>query len=69
MNTDSAIRAVVTFPLLDADDRQWLESIRAKHDPEAKRIAAHFTLVFPAVMPGRATEAHLTRVEIGRAHV
>jgi 2'-5' RNA ligase len=62
MNTDSAIRAVVTFPLLDADDRQWIESIRAKHDPEAKRIAAHFTLVFPAVMPARATEAHLTRV-------
>ena len=62
MNTDSAIRAVVTFPLLDPDDRQWIESIRAKHDPEAKRIAAHFTLVFPAVMPGRATEAHLTRV-------
>jgi 2'-5' RNA ligase len=62
MNTDSAIRAVVTFPLLDADDRQWIESIRAKHDPEAKRIAAHFTLVFPAVMPGRVTEAHLTRV-------
>ena len=62
MNTDSAVRAVVTFPLLDADDRQWIESIRAKHDPEAKRIAAHFTLVFPAVMPARATEAHLTRV-------
>ena len=62
MDTDSAVRAVVAFPLLDADDRQWIESIRAKHDPEAKRIAAHFTLVFPAVMSARATEAHLTRV-------
>jgi 2'-5' RNA ligase len=62
MDTDSAVRAVVAFPLLDADDRQWIESIRAKHDPEAKRIAAHFTLVFPAVLPLRATEAHLTRV-------
>ena len=53
MDTDSAVRAVVAFPLLDADDRQWIESIRAKHDPEAKRIAAHFTLVFPAVLPLR----------------
>lgn len=62
MDIDSAVRAVVAFPLLDADDRQWIESIRAKHDPEAKRIAAHFTLVFPAVMSARATEAHLSRV-------
>ena len=62
MDTDSAVRAVVAFPLLDADDRQWIESIRAKHDPEAKRIAAHFTLLFPAVMSARATEAHMTRV-------
>ena len=62
MDTDSAVRAVVAFPLLDAEDRQWIESIRAKHDPEAKRIAAHFTLLFPAVMSARATEAHMTRV-------
>ena len=62
MDTDSAVRAVVAFPLLDADDRQWIESIRAKHDPEAKRIAAHFTLVFPAVISARATAAHMTRV-------
>jgi len=62
MDTDSAVRAVVAFPLLDAVDRQWIESIRAKHDSEAKRIAAHFTLVFPAVMPLRATEAHVARV-------
>lgn len=62
MDTDSAVRAVLAFPLLDANDRQWIESIRAKHDPEAKRIGAHFTLVFPAVLPLRATEAHITRV-------
>lgn len=62
MATDSAVRAVVAFPLLDPDDRQWIESIRAKHDPEAKRIAAHFTLVFPTVLPLRATEAHVERV-------
>lgn len=62
MDTDSAVRAVVAFPVLGADDRQWIESIRAKHDPEAKRIAAHFTLVFPAIVPLRATEAHIIRV-------
>ena len=62
MDTDSAVRAVVAFPVLAAEDRQWIESIRAKHDPEAKRIAAHFTLVFPAIVPLRATEAHIIRV-------
>jgi hypothetical protein len=62
MDTDSAVRAVVAFPMLEKDDRQWIESIRARHDPEAKRIAAHFTLVFPSVLPLRATETHLTRV-------
>jgi 2'-5' RNA ligase len=66
MDTDSAaVRAVVAFPVLEADDRQWIESIRAKHDPEAKRIAAHFTLVFPAIVPLRAIDAHIARV----AHV
>jgi 2'-5' RNA ligase len=62
MDTDTAVRAVVAFPLLGADDRQWIESIRAKHDPEARRIAAHFTLVFPAVLSLRAIEAHAGRV-------
>ena len=62
MDTDSAVRAVVAFPLFEADDRNWIESIRAKHDPEAKRIPAHFTLVFPAILPLRVTEAHVTRV-------
>jgi hypothetical protein len=50
MNTDGTVRAVVAFPTFEAADRQWIESIRAKHDPEAKRIAAHFTLIFPAIL-------------------
>lgn len=62
MSPDSALRAVVAFPMFEVVDRQWIESIRAKHDPEAKRIAAHFTLVFPAILPLRDTEAHITRV-------
>lgn len=39
--------AVVAYPRLSDDDRRWLESLRARYDPLASRIAAHFTLVFP----------------------
>lgn len=62
MENESAVRAVVAFPLLEPDDRQWIDSIRAKHDPEAKNIAAHFTLVFPAVLTMRTIEPHVARV-------
>jgi len=39
--------AVVAYPDLDEEDRQWIEAYRQAHDPQATRIAAHFTLVFP----------------------
>jgi 2'-5' RNA ligase len=39
--------AVVAYPRLDDEDRQWVESIRARFDPQVARLAAHFTLVFP----------------------
>src|SRR5919198_6478893 len=39
--------AVVAYPGLSDDDRHWIESVRARYDPLASRIAAHFTLVFP----------------------
>ena len=39
--------AIVAYPSLDEIDRQWIESFRAKHDPQASRIGVHFTLVFP----------------------
>jgi 2'-5' RNA ligase len=39
--------AIVAYPRLDEDDRQRIESFRARHDPQASRIALHFTLVFP----------------------
>jgi 2'-5' RNA ligase len=29
--------------------QEWIEAIRSAHDPQAPRIAAHFTLVFPVV--------------------
>jgi 2'-5' RNA ligase len=40
--------AVVAYPEVDDSERQWLEGVRAAHDPQARLIAAHFTLVFPA---------------------
>jgi 2'-5' RNA ligase len=39
--------AIVAYPTLADRDRVWIESIRQAHDPQAARIAAHFTLVFP----------------------
>lgn len=39
--------AIVAYPNLDEEDRRWIETIRAKHVPQAARIEAHFTLVFP----------------------
>ncbi len=45
--------AVVSYLTLDVADRKWVESIRANHDPQAAKLAAHFTLVFPTdVAPG-----------------
>lgn len=43
--------AVVAFPVLEENDRQWIESIRATHDPQGARIGVHFTLVFPVEFP------------------
>ena len=40
--------AVVAYPTLTASDRDWIESVRARHDPQADLIAAHVTLGFPA---------------------
>ena len=65
MDTDNAIRAVVAFPLLDADDRQWIESIRANHvGGEGMR---YIHPLFPAVSRSAKTESHLTSVGTHRA--
>lgn len=49
------VLAVVSYPLLEEDDRRWIEAIRARHDPQAARLGVHFTLVFPAqVLPAEA---------------
>jgi len=42
--------AVVAYPNLAASDRDWMEAVRAEHDPQAARLGAHFTLVFPTAV-------------------
>ena len=42
--------AVVGYPQVTEADRAWIESVRSRHDPQASRIGAHFTLVFPAAL-------------------
>ena len=39
--------AVVAFPVLADADGRFIEELRRAHDPNAARIAAHVTLVFP----------------------
>jgi 2'-5' RNA ligase len=39
--------AIVAYPRLTEEDRQSIESFRQRYDPQASRIALHFTLVFP----------------------
>jgi 2'-5' RNA ligase len=62
MDADSALCAIVAFPSIEPMERQWIESIRAKHDPQAERIRAHFTLIFPTMVSKRILEAHVGRV-------
>lgn len=39
--------AVVGYPVLSEADHRWIESVRQRHDPQAGRIRAHVTMVFP----------------------
>ena len=39
-------------------DRQWIDAIRARHDPQHGRVEPHFTLVFPVQ---DATEAAIAQ--------
>ena len=41
--------AVVAYPKLDESDRVRIEAFRTQHDPQATRLAMHFTFVFPVV--------------------
>ena len=51
--------AVVAYPKLEEADRLWIETIRARHDPQAALIPAHFTLMFPAPVDLEVVKAEL----------
>ena len=49
----------VICPLdISPGDRQWIDAIRARHDPQYRRVEPHFTLVFPVQ---GVTEAVISR--------
>lgn len=54
--------AVVAYPTVAARDREWLEAIRSRHDPQAPRIRAHFTVIFPIEVPREPLIAHARTV-------
>jgi 2'-5' RNA ligase len=54
--------AIVSYPILAVPDRRWIESIRANHDPQAARLAAHFTLVFPADVASGEVAAEIAAI-------
>jgi len=54
--------AVVAYPNLAASDRDWMEAVRAEHDPQAARLGAHFTLVFPTAVAAPPMVARVVAV-------
>jgi 2'-5' RNA ligase len=56
--------AVVAYPTFDDADRGWLESFREVHDPQARMLAAHFTLVFPTDVATADVRAELTEAVV-----
>ena len=57
MTSTSRRVAVVAYPLLTDESRRWIESVRDSHDPQAARIRAHFTLVFPCAVEWESVAA------------
>ena len=54
---------VVAYPEVSAKDRDWIETTRRAHDPNAHRIAAHFTLVFDVTgVPVEHVRDHLRSI-------
>jgi 2'-5' RNA ligase len=64
-----ALLAVVAYPELAAEDEEWLEWVRLRHDPQATRIRAHFTLVFPFEHAVETASQHVARVLEDRAPI
>jgi len=56
------VLAIVAYPALEQADQRWVESIRAQHDPQARRLGAHFTLVFPVEATATDLEGEVAAV-------
>jgi len=54
--------AIVGYPEMSPVDGAWIESVRGRHDPQADRLPAHFTLVFPAALALDTIVAHASTV-------
>jgi len=54
--------AFVGYPTLSERDHGWIESFRARHDPQAAQIGAHFTLVFPVELTPEPVVEHASVV-------
>lgn len=37
----------IAYPTLSQADTQWIQTLRAQHDPNYAIVAPHFTLIFP----------------------
>jgi 2'-5' RNA ligase len=56
------VLACVGYPKLEESDHRWIESFRARHDPQASRIRAHFTLVFPVELAAEPVIEHFSAI-------
>lgn len=52
----------MAYPDLEDGDRDWIEAVRAKSDPQATRLGVHFTLVFPAEASAPAVVAEVSEI-------
>jgi 2'-5' RNA ligase len=62
--------AVIAYPMFQERDHRWVETLRARCDPQASKIRAHFTLVFPVEIPeSRLIEKRISTILSGRRSI
>ncbi len=55
--------ALVAYPDIPAEDLDWIQSVRRRHDPNFAIVDAHFSFVFPlSGMAEAVFTAHVTEV-------
>jgi hypothetical protein len=57
--------ALLAYPVLADSEQRWIEGIRARHDPQARRIRACFTHVSQALERGNTGVVHHSRSDRG----